>query len=483
MMVLIPVMAASGMRWGQDHDTAVHLQLDRAMTPQPGNEHLTRLSSLRALRDPRLIPLFASLAERAEPSIQMHAVLGLSELTGQGQLDPHRVAQVHADARAMLIGHGVVAESLLPADMELLLKMPTLTTGEQLMLYSGLVQSGTEVDIARVSNIDATSDPAAQAMQAVLEASLGDNTALRVLNTQLQDKSPEADGRRFETLELIRRVPSEEGLQFAVDSTSQAHSDGVRRYALLLLLEASHPDSEKLIAAEAARAVRHRSKIDLALLLMMVETAPPEGVQSLADDSPLIAAMLDTASSLDRQNETDINSALKTLIGIGHRRSTSWVIDAAGDWPQDRATSALELILDQADEAQHEGIYGAHAVAAATTLIAQSPSAFRSRLMRAADDSSEQQILLLAMLQQPTPDMLETVRGIRRIGLGPADTLTILVMARDSPTLNASDVAQLKRVAARIAVSSDLRTQAAWLAVRHDGSVDDMVATLIGPSH
>ena len=79
--------------------------------------------------------------------------------------------------------------------------------------------------------------------------------------------------------------------------------------------------------------------------------------------------------------------------------------------------------------------------------------------------------------------MLETVRGIRRIGLGPADTLTILVMARDSPTLNASDVAQLKRVAARIAVSSDLRTQAAWLAVRHDGSVDDMVATLIGPSH
>ncbi|HJO16315.1 MAG TPA: hypothetical protein QF800_05440, partial [Phycisphaerales bacterium] len=81
MMVLIPVMAASGMRWGQDHDTAVHLQLDRAVTPQPGNEHLTRLSSLRALRDPRLIPLFASLAERAEPSIQMHAVLGLSELT------------------------------------------------------------------------------------------------------------------------------------------------------------------------------------------------------------------------------------------------------------------------------------------------------------------------------------------------------------------------------------------------------------------
>jgi hypothetical protein len=103
-------------------------------------------------------------------------------------------------------------------------------------------------------------------------------------------------------------------------------------------------------------------------------------------------------------------------------------------------------------------------------------------LSEAEDDGPEQQLLLLALLQQPAPDLLHVVASIRRIGIGPADVLTLLVLARDSDAIEATDVANLKLVAASTTSSHAIRTQAAWLAVRHTGVVDDMVAALLRPA-
>ena len=65
------VTPASNAWAAQDVVTAaVHRELDRAVSPQPGNEHLLRLSALRALRDQALKPLLISLAETGPPSIQ-----------------------------------------------------------------------------------------------------------------------------------------------------------------------------------------------------------------------------------------------------------------------------------------------------------------------------------------------------------------------------------------------------------------------------
>ena len=465
--------------WGGPLNDAVHRQLDRTVTPQANNEHLPRLASLRALKDPRLLPLFASLAERSEPSIQVHAVLGLAELSGDGQLDIEQVIRTHPDARRTLIDYGVSNDLLSADDLHTLRQVTALTPGEHLMAMAGLIQVGSKVDVADVRQINTAEDLTAAGLQAVLLASLDDPSALQSWSVLEQD---DAEARRFELLEMIRQLPSDGGHKFAVDAASTSEADGVRRFALLVLLEADHPEVMQLVEAESARADRHRAKVDLAMLLMMTATSPPETLRHEANDSPLLLAMLEMAEALSTDEENRIGLATDALIEMGHRRSISWLVDAASDWPTARAVGPLERMLDQARDAEFAGEFGAHAVNAATALLEQSPDTFRTRLSRVTDDSPEQQILLLAMLQQPTPDLIDTVRSIRRIGLGAADTLALLVTARDSPTLTDSDVARLKRVAARLAVSSDLRTQAAWLAVRHDGSVDDMVASLINPA-
>lgn len=470
--------AALAGSWGGPLNDAVHRQLDRAVTPQVDNEHLARLASLRALKDPRLLPLFASLAERGESSIQVHAVLGLAELSSDGNLQVDQVIRTHPTARRTLIDYGVTNATLTIDDLEALRQVPSLTPGEHLMVIAGLMRAGSSVPVTDVRQIDTTDDPTAQALQSVLLAQLGEPSKLLAWSPQEDD----AEARRFELLEMIRQLPSEGGHAFAVEAAQHSEADGVRRFALLVLLEANHPASQALVEAEAARATRHRTKVDLAMLLMMTSTAPPARLREDATDSPLLQTMVDMADALDADDDTRVTAAADAMIAMGHRRSLSWLVDASRDWTPSRAVDPLEQILDQAAEAEFAGDFGGHAVSAATALLEKDPTAFQSRLGRAKDDSPEQQILLLAMLQQPTPDLLDTVRSIRRIGLGPADTLALLVTARDSPTLAEADVARLKRIAARLAASSDLRTQAAWLAVRHDGSVADMVASLISPA-
>jgi|TARA_B110000495_G_scaffold61364_1_gene52192 hypothetical protein len=147
------------------------------------------------------------------------------------------------------------------------------------------------------------------------------------------------------------------------------------------------------------------------------------------------------------------------------------------------AVPLLERILDQTIAAGLQSTLSAHGVDAASALLKRAPEQFRNRLANAIDDGPEQQLLLLAILQQPAPELLDVVTSIRRIGVGQADILTLLVIARDSDSIKATDVANLKLVAASTGASHAIRTQAAWLAVRHTGVVDDMVAALLKPTH
>ncbi|MBT5657822.1 MAG: hypothetical protein HOI89_08590, partial [Phycisphaerae bacterium] len=98
--------------WGDPWEAAAHRELDRAITPQSNNEHLMRLSALRALRDQRIEPLLVSLTSDDDPSIQIHALLGLAELSEDGRLDPARVVAASPAARQATIALGLDSDRL-----------------------------------------------------------------------------------------------------------------------------------------------------------------------------------------------------------------------------------------------------------------------------------------------------------------------------------------------------------------------------------
>jgi hypothetical protein len=469
--------------WGDPWEAAAHRELDRAITPQPNNEHLMRLSALRAFQDQRLEPLLISLSTNDDPSLQIHALLGLAELNPEGRLDPARIVAADPIARDATITLGLAASRLDVGDIRHLLANADLSAGTRLRLLTALIEQGATVDPATVAAIDTSDDAVVQARKAALRSHLGFSAPLQALaeRGRRQSDDPRVQDACFEAIDQLRRLPCDQGLDFARSCIEADLPVGVRQYAMLMLLEQDAKGVGPLFSDEFERATRRRHQLDLALLLLMTRTpAPPRTLAAFGDDE-LLGPIGHASLHLD-QNPAEALPHLETLIATGHRRTTSWILDSAADWPDSMAVPLLERILDQAVLAGLRSTASANGVEAASALLERAPHSFRKRLSEAEDDGPEQQLLLLALLQQPAPDLLHVVASIRRIGIGPADVLTLLVLARDSDAIEATDVANLKLVAASTTSSHAIRTQAAWLAVRHTGVVDDMVAALLRPA-
>ena len=98
-----------------DHTAAALRKLKTATQQQRNGEHLANLSALRSLHDPALKPFFYNLVQHNNWSIQVHAVLGLAELSEDGRIDPWLVQQVSPLAREQLVIKSL-SESLLSLD-------------------------------------------------------------------------------------------------------------------------------------------------------------------------------------------------------------------------------------------------------------------------------------------------------------------------------------------------------------------------------
>jgi hypothetical protein len=477
-LVLTAGAQASG--WDDRREDAVHRELDRAVTPQPGNEHLLRLSALRALHDERLVPLLVSLTEDDDPAIQVHALLGLAELAPDGHLEPATLLQADPIALESALAVGLETDRLGTEDMQRLLEDSSIRADSRLWLLGALLEAGAEVAPATVTAVDTSDNPLAAARQSAQLAHLGHAESLRADTERLLQGTPSNEqlDAALEAMDQTRRLPSEAGFDLARACLRSSSPDGVRRYALLTLLEQRASGAVDLFCEEVAATTRRRHLVDLSLLLLMTNTATPEACRARLENDELLAALSRAAIALAADPTTALPS-LQGLIESGHRRTIAWVLAQSEQWEDRIAVPLLERILDRSVQAGLRAPTASHGVRSASLLLERAPDAFRTRLIQAEDDGIEQQVLLLALLQRPAPSLAEAVASIRRIGVGPADVLALLVHARDQEVIAAADVANLKLVAASSTASEAVRTQAAWLAVRHSGIVDDVVASLV----
>ncbi len=484
--LLTPLLAWGSLSfgsWGDPRDAAVHRELDQAITPQPGNAQLMRLSALRALRDPRLEPLLVSLLGVDDPAIQIHALLGLAELNADGMLTPDRLAAAGADAAEIAIQLGIAEGRLSTADMRTLLGR-TMSAETRVAILAGLLEAGETVTPAELAAVAVEPETPAEAAIATLQAYLGRPAAMESLAVRLRTNPDDelSQATVFSVLEQAQRFPSEAATRLAWACLKSMTSPGLRRFALLTLLEAGVDGTDVAFATEYRAATRRRHQVDLALLLLMTGTAAPDSVRPLMADDELLNRMAEASAALADDPRTAV-AALERLIDTGHRRTISWAVDASTDWPDAVAAPLLERILDLSVEAGLQSTMSANGVTAASALLNRAPDRFRKRLAAAADDGVEQQLLLLALLQKPAPEFADTVASIHRIGIAAPDTLALLVLARDQTAIEPADVSNLQLIATGSQASEAVRTQAAWLAVRHSGVVDDVVASLLRPTH
>ena len=164
-------------------DAAMYL-LQKATAVNRSGTHHRLLKALRHLQDPTLAPLFTDLSQRDRPSLRVHGVLGLAELSANHQLDLQHLMEIDPPAlQAELISSALDAELMSLDDCERVLQWKGIDRGVKLVLATRLVEAGRFEDVALLREAMRDDMPVRRAMAAALLVQMGDPAGRAVLGS------------------------------------------------------------------------------------------------------------------------------------------------------------------------------------------------------------------------------------------------------------------------------------------------------------
>ena len=473
-----------------DYTKAALRKLATATQQQKNGEHLANLSALRNLRDPTLKPFFYKLAQHNNWSIQVHAVLGLSELAENGLVDPWLVQQVAPLAREQLIIQSLRDDLLSVEDMQSLLNWSLLEPSSTLLLTANLHSKGIAPSADRLEQLVDNSDLGIATVAALLSE---DSKTIRAVSNRLRRATTrEKRIALSQTLQLIQlyALPSSSNwLSMLLASPAYRLTDNQTLQTLFTLLKLDKEVGMKHWMNSVPSEPTKLEQVRFILLLMDAEIqldgAIAEKLKIGSEDG--LPYTLYIAGLESPHDPTDSESYVELLLALanrGHSKSTEWTFRRVENLPKELAqtfyTSLSMLPTESANNARSRGI----AVIAFQELIKVNPDHAWNALREVEDDSHQQELMLLAMLQHRGDELLEREAiAIRRIGVARPDAMALLLAARGIEPLSESDQQLLGLIAAGGAsIGSPLETQAAWLYLRRMGMTDQALAAATTPS-
>jgi hypothetical protein len=476
--IFLLVMTTVPLASGQTVDPNVNL-LRRATTPQRDRNHLNLLASLRQLRDPELRGVFYQLVPSAEWQIQVHALLGLAELDAENGLDPWLITQLQPEARQAVIANALDSELLTTEQIQEILKWDDLEQIPKLLLYGALTQQGESIPIEKL--IDLSDDPnlRVSGFSSSLLSQRGDSGALDNFSERLSTRSKkEKFNQLVYVFDFIRQHKLTKAVPWVYRQLEDPNLDADAGYWGLYTILSLDPEQGadlwlRLLGPDPS----HRQKVRFALLIL--ESGAPVTAtvrEALGSDDVLINKMLDAGEPINAgQTATE---QLTALLELQHLKTTDWIIRQVDEMPADQSTPLLVWIIERVGDANETSEDSFMlAIIAASKLAEINPGVLRSLLREAKDDSARQQAILMGLLASPIPELGNEAKSLRRIGLGRADSLATILMARHLEELEPADLQQLKVIAAGGGRVADvIQIQAAWLYLRHTDSVERALA-------
>ncbi|MHC4911133.1 MAG: hypothetical protein ACYTF9_15610, partial [Planctomycetota bacterium] len=223
----------------------------------------------------------------------------------------------------------------------------------------------------------------------------------------------------------------------------------------------------------------YRNQVRYGMLLLAAGAdVPSEAYHRLTDERALLRAMVRAGTCFSEGS--DPTDALIELIDIGHVKSAVWAMDRVESLSNEQAARIYRHLIDTVErEGPGQGERITRAVNAVSSLFELDPDGVLERLAVAEDDSLTQEVLLLGLIDCASPAAAETAAKVRRIGAGRADSLALLLAARHVDSLERDDLNQLGRIAAGGGlVSSGLQVQAAWLYLKHTGTLEPALGSI-----
>jgi len=479
----IIALSVGGSNYNDRSDAALR-QLHRATKSQQNGQHLLSLAALRALRDPDLRPLFHQFSQHPEWAVQVHAVLGIAELSDEQTIDPWLVQQIAPIARAHVIAQALDDGLFQKEQIETLLKWPLLETAPRLLLLADLQLIDGTRNIEMLKELANNTNLSVAMFAALLS---GDEKSIENTTQGLRRATRFDRAKSLQrTLQLIRRYNLHDAsswLQELLEKNAIVLTEQERYWTLFTLLVIDKETGlESWVRAFPTEPDR-KDQVKYLLILLESGVKPTlEHVNRLQidlDDSLL--GLMVRAGNVNRAKSeitTQDTLALSELVKRGHRSSSEWAFRVAKEQFSDKLAEVFYSSLVTIPESSNAR-RNAVAITAFIRLINASPDAAWEILRNTKDDSDQQQLLLLAMLQIPNEEIVKEAAKLRRIGLNKADIMTLILVARGSAPLQENDQEYLGIIAAGGGhLSPDLETQAAWLYLKRMGLADKALAAV-----
>ena len=458
-----------------------HLQ--QVLTVQRDGSHLAKLASLRQLRDPSLRMLFGTLVDHEDWQIQAHALLGLAELGEEGGLDLDALQAADEKARKVVIAFGLEQGYFTGEQIATMLEWETLDAFSRLRLAAHRLTRGETIDTAPLEALSLGEALPAATVATALLIQAGHPVDLDGVLARIANADPRP---RQEALVVLFEVVRDQGIIVASGAlVSLLEGDTLdvplRELGIAALIAIAPDRGYEAWTAALGDSPTHRDEVRALLALLEADpslTSRARNTITADEDDALIDLLLEAGEAVSTGQ--NITTRLTALLEREHRASTAWVLRTLEDLPGEEAIPIFERMLESAIET--DPIDRARiplAIEASKSLMGLDPQRLLAHLETTDDDSRAQQIVLLGLLEERSPQVLETVASVRRIGAGLSDSLTLLLEARYADDLDPIDLRSLGVIAAGGGrVSTAYQVQAAWLYLKHAGVLDDVMTRI-----
>lgn len=464
-------------------------ELRSAVSVQRSGAHHDLLRALRALRDPSLAPLFSRLTSHEDAVIRINGILGLAELSADRRVDPWLISKLDSEAnRLYAINLAIGLNLLTPTDLRLMLGWNDLQETPRLAILADLVRRREPVEPDEVRPLLASASEPVRTVASCLLVQLTDSR---------EPFQPFLS--RLETLDERARLKEELWLvsdigRYRLDRLQWWLDEILSRPVLdpaleqVALASSLRTDTPRGVAAWTARLAlartgTERSRLGLLLFAAAAEMdIPPEPFARLRDGEILNDRIAAAGAALATpQTATD---ALTAVIDLDHWRSSEIVLIAAERLPAAQRVTLLEHAVRRMFRSDHRREEReAIAIRAIAMLIELDAPRALALLAEAEDDSRQQEALLMGLLASNKAEAVEGVKALRRIGLGRADSLALILIARHAASLSQAELGDLGAIASgQGRVSPSHQVQAAWLYLRHARRIELAMAELFSSS-
>lgn len=450
-----------------------------------GEQHAAMVA-LRELCDPALKPLLERLLKSDDWSLRVDSVLGLAELDPSKKVDITLVLDLPGEGDRETSINAIVALELLDTTrVEAILAWDDVPATQRLLLACELRRLGGIPASAMVRKLSESKTPELAGLATALLLDLQDPQAEAIKTRVLAEITALPARSRSEVVAQIAAASSMSRLTAAAPfiatllSIPEMTPDArMRSLGSLLVLS---PETAYPVFAAAVDADRSQTSLmrHAAVLLASGVRAPKSEWDRLRNGDALIEAFADAGTEI---GESKDEAAYARLVNLKHRVALRAALEGARRLgpSSDRALgiACAKFLLAEKRAAAPLAETGTQAM---SRLALVAPEELRPMLESAVDDRVIQESILLALLSAGTREAATVAQVAHGQSSRLGEAMISVLAARHADTLSSVDLDLLATVASGgTGASAAIRTQAAWLWLRHAKRTTSAIDTLLG---